>query len=572
MKTDNPAVLITNSGAGKSPFVIGFVKELLIDEVQEIVDLVPGGRSAVITAGTNYPGWRKVVPFLCGRTLWLWEEFFQGVKKQGESSDKKMSLEEAIRMFNSLSNSGDLRACSDGTLKAPTKVSMLAGMQYMAMTEYLAGDTKGALERFTFYFSDVRTSKQTSQAMRKASRDKSAAAIRRMLAAHIRLGFPPAVMDEIRASLADEDHAAEQTDANSGEAGGGANAIRPADGGRGVGRGEAGGGEHEGAGGRGRSGRGRGAGRGSGEGRPSKRPRCSASPPEVAPDVPACGVRSYVDSRSSSVLDFVCDTFRKCVPVEIADHPFFAAVLKYDQTLYRELSGRTARREAFLKCVFGDAWEMSTTTHPVDVVYAERAARCVVATRLAVYNEIRKKASQHGVPRGGGDASMPPVIVNDAAGVSTAPQELASAVSRVLACVQAPGSPAIYRYSTLRSWDIYRGVEGWLKLLTSMHMAGLVASVEVAERGFVPVAEALTEGVFQKIRKGRGTTLGAPAFNILWLEAMAFVQRNGAAAVPQGHEEGEEQIEAVGADAADRGAVGGAGDAAAAAAVGSRDA
>ena len=61
------------------------------------------------------------------RSMFLWEELFQGVKLVGEASDKKMSLEECILVFNSAGTSGDLRASKDGMLRGDVKSAMLAG-------------------------------------------------------------------------------------------------------------------------------------------------------------------------------------------------------------------------------------------------------------------------------------------------------------------------------------------------------------------------------------------------------------------------------------------------------------
>ena len=58
---------------------------------------------------------------------------------------------------------GDLRATVDRQLQGDTKCNAMAGLQYKAFHEYLAGDTKGALERFHFCLSDVLTPKKTLQ-------------------------------------------------------------------------------------------------------------------------------------------------------------------------------------------------------------------------------------------------------------------------------------------------------------------------------------------------------------------------------------------------------------------------
>lgn len=44
---------------------------------------------------------------------------------------------------------GDIRASKDCEISHPTKLSLISGLQYSALAEYLAGDSKGALERLT---------------------------------------------------------------------------------------------------------------------------------------------------------------------------------------------------------------------------------------------------------------------------------------------------------------------------------------------------------------------------------------------------------------------------------------
>ena len=211
-----------------------------------------------------------------------------------------------------------------------------------------------------------------------------------------------------------------------------------------------------------------------------------------------------VDPETSKFADMVVDTFRAAVPVECAAHPFFAQVLKYDQTLYRQFNTRAARREAFLKVLFGDAWTMSDSTHPVDAVPAERATRCLVVMRLGIYNDLRDKApvQQPGAPVG------PPGV----GGIQSA-EPFQKAIRKILtkARAQAEGKVA-YDYEIFRRSTEYQHVAGWLKLLKMMHEHELLETVEVQLGNFRPSAEALVDGEFKGVKRnhveaGPGITL-----------------------------------------------------------------
>ena len=478
--TDNPAIFITVSGAGKSPFLINFLVSLVLGELKEIPELVPGGMSAVVTAGSNYAGWRTLVPYLFHRTLFVWEELFLGVNKSTEKCDKKMSLEECIRMYNSMSNAGDLRAGVDGEIRSPTKVSLLAGLQYKAMHEYLGGDTKGALERFSFYLSNAATSKETLQAHRKGDRAHSAGMLRKMLTEHVKHFFPANIMESVR-------QASGEDAAVAGMAGSFAEAPAMA----------AAGAEGSASGAEGSAGR-----------RPAKKRRAAPAPPPPVPAV--ANVHTVVDDRTSLVCDMICDTFRKAVPIGLVSHPFFSSALKFDQTLYRELSARTALRESFCKVVFGDSWEVKSRTHPVDIVMAEKSARCVVAMRLGVYNEMRRRAR----------ALKPQdVLPPHAGGEGVCVQSHASrrALQKVLAlALEAPDGKVVYQFNRWRNVDrAYQGVGGWVSLLGEMHAKALIDTVEKANAEMVPAADAYVDGAFPAVQRGgRGGRLSGPSFTV----------------------------------------------------------
>ena len=164
LRDDMPTIFLAGSGGGKSPMIIKTMLERTVCKANAIVGRIPGGLSSFVTAGTNYPGWLVAVVRLVYRTCFLWEELFYGINKSGPGSSKeKMSLEEHIRCYNPMAVGGDLRATVDRQLQADTKCSVMAGLQYKAFHEYLAGDTKGALERYHFCLSDILTPKKTSQ-------------------------------------------------------------------------------------------------------------------------------------------------------------------------------------------------------------------------------------------------------------------------------------------------------------------------------------------------------------------------------------------------------------------------
>jgi hypothetical protein len=147
--------------------IIGVVLNELLKPCGALHARVPGMPEAVETAGSSYVGWSVSVQQTAQRKFFLWEELFQGVKKAREPDPSKMSLEECIRVLNSMCCGGDLRATVNRKLPVgDQKTSILAGCQYAALGEYLAGDTKGALERFNFYLSDISKAQSTDQAYR----------------------------------------------------------------------------------------------------------------------------------------------------------------------------------------------------------------------------------------------------------------------------------------------------------------------------------------------------------------------------------------------------------------------
>ena len=200
-RDDMPTVFIAGSGGGKSPMIIRLVLEAIMKQVRAIPDRIPGGLASFVTAGTNYPGWLVAVVRLAYRCCFLWEELFFGINKSGEKDKDKMSLESNIRCYNPLAVGGDLRATVDRQLQGDVKCSCLSGLQYKSFHEYLAGDTKGALERYHFCLSDIMTAKRITQEYRCAEKSKSIQALVDMLEKHVEHMFPPTVMTTFQENL-----------------------------------------------------------------------------------------------------------------------------------------------------------------------------------------------------------------------------------------------------------------------------------------------------------------------------------------------------------------------------------
>ena len=99
---------------------------------------------------------------------------------------------------------GDLRATVDRQLQADSKCSNMSGLQYKSFHEYLAGDTKGALERFHFCLSDVLTPKNTPQENRLADDTASTGQLVAMLDHHVEHMFPASVMVAFKESVKKE--------------------------------------------------------------------------------------------------------------------------------------------------------------------------------------------------------------------------------------------------------------------------------------------------------------------------------------------------------------------------------
>ncbi|CAJ1387960.1 unnamed protein product, partial [Effrenium voratum] len=415
---DEAAIMMMDSGGGKSPLIMKVLLSELVSRVDAVEERVPGGLASVLQASTNWCGWRDVVPQLGYRSLFFWEELFMGVKKMGEASDRKMSLEDLIRIINPLATSGgDLRGSKDAEIKSETKSSLISGLQYSTMHEYLGGDSKGALERLTFYLSSAQKAKDTKQQQRnlacvddtkgKADRSSSMRLLRAMLGAHVRAHFPPEVQAQFVASLQE----AEEGD------------------------------EPE-------------------EGRPKKKRRKSQPAP---PAPPPSGLVWRLHEKCSRYADTVADEIRSQVPMDLATHPIFAQFLKWDQSLLRTMALKAMRREALTAVLRREeGYQPSFVVHPADAVRAERAARARLCMRLAIYNELRKHR-----PRG----PEVPIPVSSERGFH-------AMLQKILRTAEQKQGELSYAYPLLRYWPHFARMSGWLLFLEMMQRNGLLAAVQ----------------------------------------------------------------------------------------------
>lgn len=372
-----------------------FSRALPYPEVIAIVERIPGGLSSFITAGANYPGWLTAVIRLVYRTCFLWEELFMGINKV-KGGDNKMTLEENIRCYNPLAVGGDLRATVDRQLQADTKCSNMSGLQYKSFHEYLAGDTKGALERFHFCLSDVLTPKNTPQENRLADQTQSTGQLVAMLNAHVEHMFPATVMEAYKESF--KKAAQEETtesDANGGEEEVRANAAPARRRAPNLPRAAAA--EEDASAGAppaerpARHAPRAAAAAAAGQPAPKKAKKNEVAPKAKHVLMPPSGRKTNLDEDSLDFFTRACNYYRQALPDEYANHSFFASAMKVDQTLARFSATRARRREAFLKTVFGEAWVMVDETHPVDMPMAEASLRCDLAMRFAVYTELQHK-------------------------------------------------------------------------------------------------------------------------------------------------------------------------------------
>ena len=420
-KDDFPTVFIAGSGGGKSPLIIKLVLEQILSKVQAIVDRIPGGLASFVTAGSNYPGWLVAVTRLVYRCCFLWEELFFGINKAGGKETGKMSLEENFRCYNSMAVGGDLRATVDRELQAEVKSSLMAGLQYKSFHEYLAGDTKGALERMHYCLSDVLTAKRTEQEYRMAEKSKTLDFFCSMITHHVEFMFPAEVMDAFTESLKAAD---QENESGEGQPMAGAGNGNGDDAGQGVGvlpeaaaapgagadvlpnagvptvvppAGAAPGGDADAlanaavqaavqAAGRRRQRAGQAG--GGAKKRPKAAPKSKARPKVAHVVMPPCGRTTTVDDRSMDFLIKCCNYYREALPDSYASHPVFASGMKIDQSMYKFVGTRCRRRESFLKALYPETWTMSELTHPVDCGPGVVAARCDFAMRFAVYNEL----------------------------------------------------------------------------------------------------------------------------------------------------------------------------------------
>ena len=271
---------------------------------------------AHLTCGTNQLGWKNLVQQLEYRTLSIWEDPLLGIEKSGESTEQQ--------------------------------VATFAGQQDAALAEHVLGDIHCALERFTFMLSDTRISHEAKQLDRKGDRDSSAKFLAHILGQLVLCSFsrPDLALGGARGCGGHSEvsegafHQAAAVFAAegvrfasvTGEEPGCA-AFEPRR--KMVRRGDTGGASQPGS------------------------LRAKTSPPPLVSSL----LSFTVDRRTAAFLEFISNIIREVVPLELAEHPVFSSVMKIDETLYREVSARAARREAFMKALYGGSWEMSTQTH-----------------------------------------------------------------------------------------------------------------------------------------------------------------------------------------------------------------
>ena len=221
-----------------------------------------------------------------------------------------------------------------------------------------------------------------------------------------------------------------------------------------------------------------------------------------------------VDEETSKFLDMVVDCFREAVPLECASHPCFATVLKFDQTLYRQVNTRAARREAFLASVF-PGWVMSAVTHPVDAVRAERASRCLVAMRLGIYNDLRRASAA---------AASAPVGARPPSAPIASTRSFYKAVEK-LRNIARRGDDGLVKYDCdlFRHGSAYAQVNGWMKLLQEFHEHNLIEEVEASNGDMVPVQQGLQDGCFTTVLRGNRRT--APTIKLHVERASEFAKR-----------------------------------------------
>ena len=496
LRDDMPTIFIAGSGGGKSPMIIKTVLQKIVMKVEAIVKRIPGGLSSFITAGTNYSGWLTAIVRLMYRACFLWEELFYGINKgTGNSKTDKMTLEENIRCFNPMAVGGDLRATVDRQLQADTKCSVMAGLQYNSFHEYLAGDTKGALERYHFCLSDVLTPKNTPQEHRLADQTQSTKQLIAMFEHHVEHMFPAEVMAKYEASLSQEHSQAEGAEVEpheqEDEAGAAASpAPRPE---RPSGCPAA------------------------GQPAPKKRQKNEIAPKKKHVLMPPSGINTSLDADSEEFFTRACNYYRQAVPDEYANHAFFASAMKVDQTFARFVATRTRRREAFMKTIFGETWQMANESHPVDMPMAEASLRCDLAMRFAVYNELQHKLAKAAGQSSGGkyagqDGEADGEIPSGPKRLSEKQGEFEKVLRKMVQFAERNAEGKIeFDPNAFRHRAAYKGSDGWCKFLAQAHGHQLIEKIYSEGKGMVPAVDAILDGEVGTMRVRGGKTSG-PSF------------------------------------------------------------
>ena len=276
-----------------------------------------------------------------------------------------------------------------------------------------------------------------------------------------------------------------------------------------------------------------------------------SKPNEVAPKtkhilMPPSGVKTILSEDCQGFFTRACNYYRQAVPDEYANHAFFASAMKVDQTFARFVATRMRRREAFLKKIFGESWEMVDESHPVDMPMAESALRCDLAMRFAVYNELEyklardKAASAHGSKHGVDDGQDPGDIASGSKRVVGKESEFEWVLKKMLYFAeQNEENTVAYNCDAFKARSNYKGADGWCNFLAQAHGHQLVDKIFSEEaNGLVPAIQAILNGEVGRVKTTGGKNKG-PSFVLdvakvkAWLASEGGTQPGDVNAVPQ---------------------------------------
>jgi hypothetical protein len=108
-KVDMPLLIVAVCGQGKSPICQFYYDAIQHRTVVEVFEKrIPPGKGLFTQSGTNGAGLRNWLATNRSRLMLVLEEFFYLVAKSKNDPDakKKLTLNEAIKLFNPVANSG----------------------------------------------------------------------------------------------------------------------------------------------------------------------------------------------------------------------------------------------------------------------------------------------------------------------------------------------------------------------------------------------------------------------------------------------------------------------------------